>query len=292
MSIAAVGPNADMTSYWSEQTGPKWVELQELLDVQIAPLGLAAMERSHVGAGERVVDVGCGCGQTSLQLAELVGGEGSVLGIDVSTPMLERARSRAARQGLHQVRFENADAQTFAFEPESVDVVYSRFGIMFFADPVAAFANLRRALRRGGRASFVCWQPVQRNPWILVPMAAAARHVELGPPPEPGTPGPFSLADIERMRDILEAAGFSDVGWESHDRELQVAGRLGLDQAVDFLMNMGPLGAVLRRPEFQEREDLRREVAGAVRESVAPYLRPDGGLLMSSASWIVTALSR
>ena len=292
MSIDPIGPNAEMISYWSEETGTKWVELQDVLDAQIAPLGLAAMDRSHVGEGERVLDVGCGCGQTSLQLGAKVGSRGSVLGVDVSTPMLERARSRAGEAELRHVRFENADAQVFAFEPGSVDVVFSRFGIMFFADPVEAFTNLRRALRPGGRISFVCWQPIQRNPWVLVPMAAAARHVDLGPPPEPGTPGPFSFADRERVRGILEAAGFSDVGWESHDRELRVAGRLGLDDAVDFLMNMGPLGRVLRRPDIEEQEGLRREIAGAVRESVAPYLSGEGGLVMESASWIFTALSR
>ncbi len=292
MTIAAVGPNAEMISYWSEQTGTKWVDLQPVLDAQIAPLGLAAMERSHVSEGERVIDVGCGCGQTSIQLAERVGPQGSVFGVDVSAPMLVRARQRAEREALHHVRFENADAQTFAFEPGSVDVVFSRFGIMFFADPVAAFTNLRRALRGGGRVSFVCWQPIQRNPWVLVPMAAAAKHVDLGTPPEPGTPGPFSMADVDRVRGILEAAGFSDVGWESHERELQVAGRLGLDDAVEFLMNMGPLGRILRSSEVQEQEGLRGRVAGAVRESVEPYLSDEGGLVMSSACWIVTALSR
>ncbi|TFG97014.1 MAG: class I SAM-dependent methyltransferase, partial [Myxococcales bacterium] len=141
----------------------------DLLDAQIAPLGVAAMEQARPAPGESVLDIGCGCGQTSVQLKERVGPKGSVLGVDISTPMLERARARAA--GLPNLRFTNADAQTHSFD-ERFDLAFSRFGVMFFADPVAAFANVHRALRPGGRVAVVCWQGIDRNPWLLVPLRA------------------------------------------------------------------------------------------------------------------------
>ena len=190
MSLAASGPNAEQITYWNEQSGPKWVALDGRLDALISPYGDRALERTKPALGERVLDVGCGCGRTTLELAARVGSPGSVTGIDISTVMLARARERARKSGAQNVRFENADVQTHAFEPGSFDLAFSRFGVMFFADPVAAFANLRGALAPGGRLAFVCWQPLANNPWMQVPLAATAPHLKLPEPPvlvrEPG----------------------------------------------------------------------------------------------------------
>ncbi len=282
MTIEASGPNTAQIEYWNEVSGPKWVALEAALDEQIAHLGLAAMDRAPVRAGQRVVDVGCGCGQTTLQLAERVGAEGSVLGVDISTPMLERARQRAA--ALAQVSFRNADAQTEAFGPASFDLVFSRFGVMFFADPTAAFANLRGALAAGGRVAFACWQELKRNPWMLVPMAAAAAHLDFGPPPEPNAPGPFSFADDARVRGILEAAGLRDVTFEPIESEVVVGGRGDLDRAVDFVTQMGPAGRAMREAD----EASRAKAIAAVREALEPYATPDG-VRMAASCWLVTA---
>src|SRR5262249_6517301 len=149
---------------------------------------------------ERVLDVGCGTGQTSIELARRAGPGGAVTGIDISAPMLARARARAADAGARTVTFLDADAQTHRFDPASLDVCFSRFGIMFFAAPDAAFANLRSALRPAGRLAFVCWQSMRDNPWMLVPLMAAAAHITLPPPPAPDAPGPFSFADADRVR--------------------------------------------------------------------------------------------
>jgi SAM-dependent methyltransferase len=284
MTLSAAGPNADQIAYWNAQTGERWVAQQELLDAQIEPLGIAVMERASVAPGERVLDVGCGCGQSSLQLAERVAPSGTVVGIDVSAVMLARARERAALLGewASRVRFENADAQTAALAP--CDLVFSRFGVMFFADPPAAFANLRRALAPRGRLAFVCWQGPERNEWVRVPLLAAAQHLPL-PRPAPGAPGPFALADPERTRAILAQAGFREIAVEPHERELAIA-RGSLDEAAGFLTQIGPLSRALR--EVNPSAELREAVTQSVREALAPYAGPQG-LRMGSASWIVIA---
>ncbi|MFM8411336.1 MAG: class I SAM-dependent methyltransferase, partial [Alphaproteobacteria bacterium] len=158
--LAASGPNAEQIDYWNDMAGPKWVALQESLDRQIGPLGAAAMAAADLQPGERVLDVGCGCGATSIELARRVAPGGAVLGVDVSTVMLEAARAAAGRAGAEGLEFANADAQTAPLTPAGFDVVFSRFGVMFFADPTAAFANLRRALRPGGRLAVVCWHAI------------------------------------------------------------------------------------------------------------------------------------
>ncbi len=284
MTVAAAGPNAEQIRYWNQTLGPRWVEQEAMLDAQIAPLGLAAMERARVHPGERVIDVGCGCGQTALQLAERVGPAGRVLGIDVATPMLERARARAA--GRPHVRFAEADAQTHRFEPDH-DLVFSRFGVMFFADPAAAFANLARALRPGGRLAFVCWQAIERNPWLLVPLRAVAAIVPLPPPPAPGAPGPFSFADPERVRGILAAAGFSQVALEPEEGELAIGAGGDLERAVGFTLQMGPVAAALRESGAAG-EAARGRAAAAIRAALAPFVTPTG-VRAGYAAWIATA---
>jgi SAM-dependent methyltransferase len=285
MSLDATGPNAEQITYWNEQTGPKWVALQHRLDEQISPFGLAAMERAGVGRGERALDVGCGCGQTSLQLALRVGERGGVTGIDISAPMLARAAQRAREAGLSSVRFEHADAQTHGFAAGSYDVAFSRFGVMFFADPPAAFANLRRGLAAGGRLAFVCWQGLERNPWMSVPLRAAARHVPLPAPPPPGTPGPFAFGDAERVRGILGQAGFRGIELEAVESEVWLGGRGSLDEAVAFaLEGVGPTSALLREAAATAREAVR----ASVREALEPHATPDG-VRMPASAWIATA---
>lgn len=285
MPIEAAGPNAEQVAYWNETAGPKWVALHESIDAHIRPLGLAAIDRAAVVAGEQVIDVGCGCGATSLELARRVAPDGTVTGIDISAVMLERARRAASETGIANARFENADAQTHAFSPAAFDVLFSRFGVMFFIDPVAAFTNLHRALRPGGRIAFVCWQSLPQNPWMFVPVMAAAQHIALPPPPAPGAPGPFAFADADHVRRILTDAGFADVDLESVETTLNVGGGTDLDAVVDFLLQMGPAAAALRDAAPTQRPT----VATAVRESLVPYYEEGQGVRMAAAAWIVTA---
>jgi SAM-dependent methyltransferase len=286
-TLESSGPNAEQIDYWNQQGGPKWVELHALIDAQIEPLGLMAMDRSEISPGDRVLDVGCGCGATSLELARRVGPDGHVMGVDISQPMLERARGAAAQAGLGNVRFAQSDAQTGSLDATSFDVLFSRFGVMFFADPVAAFANLRAALRAGARLSFVCWQAIQENPWMVVPMGAVLQHIPPPPVPAPHAPGPFAFADPDRVSGILTEAGFDDVRLESIRETLTVGGSGGLDEAVDFLLQIGPTGRILRDSD----PALTPKVAASVRQALEPY-HGDEGLRMPSAAWIVTARNR
>ncbi len=278
------GPNAEQIAYWNDQAGLKWVRLQQQLDDMIGPLGGAALDRAKPAPNERVLDVGCGCGATSLELARRVGGGGDVLGLDLSSAMLERARDRAREQNLTPVRFEIADAQTHAFQGPGFDLIFSRFGVMFFADPEQAFRNLRGALAQNGRLCFVCWQAITRNPWMLVPLQAAAKHVQLSPPPAPGAPGPFSFAEEERVRGILEAAGFAEVLIDPLESQLTLGGSVPLEEAVSFIVEgIGPTAAILR-----EHPEQRGVVLSEVTEALAPFAGPDG-VALPCAAWIVTA---
>jgi SAM-dependent methyltransferase len=278
------GPNAEQAVYWNDQAGLKWVRLQQQLDAMIGPLGLAALDRASVAENERVLDVGCGCGATSLELARRVGTGGDVLGLDLSSAMLDRASERAREQDLGVVRFEAADAQTQAFDGPGFDLIFSRFGVMFFADPEQAFRNLRGALARNGRLCFVCWQAITSNPWMLVPLQAAAKHVQLPPPPTPGAPGPFSFADGERVRSILEGAGFSEIRLEPLESTLTLGGDAPLGEAVSFIVDgIGPTASILR-----EQPERREAVLSEVNEALAPFAGP-AGVSLPCATWIVTA---
>ena len=271
--------NEGQVAYWNDAAGRTWASLQDSIDRQIRPLGLAAMDRLDPRAGETLLDVGCGCGDTSLELARRVGPEGEVLGLDISGPMLEVARRRAAEAGAEGLEVRQADAQTAA-RPGGRDAVFSRFGVMFFSDPAAAFANLRRSLRPGGRLAFVCWRPLAENLWMRLPAEAAAGLVPAAPPPEPGAPGPFAFADPDRVRGILAEAGFSGIDITPHDEAI---GGHDLEGTVEMSFRVGPLGAILR-----ERPDLAPVLRDRVREAVSPWMRGEA-VYMPSATWMVTA---
>jgi SAM-dependent methyltransferase len=277
------GPNAEQIRYWNEISGPKWVAFHELIDTQLLPLGLRAIERGRVSPGERALDVGCGCGSTTLELARRVGPTGSATGMDISSVMLERARHAATQAGLHNAFFENADAQTHAFAPGGFDIVFSRFGVMFFAHPDVAFANLLKALRPGGRLAFITWQAVHLNPWMCVPMLAAAQHITIPVPATPHAPGPFAFADVERVHGILTDAGFTDLGFEELQDTVTVAGGSDIEQTVQFLLQMGPTAAAMREAPA----GALAAVTAAIRAALQPYVTPDG-VRMEAAAWIVT----
>jgi SAM-dependent methyltransferase len=277
----AAAANADQVDYWNASAGATWAALNDRLDRTIEPLGRAALEALAPAAGERVLDIGCGCGQTTLDLAARVGADGRVLGVDVSAPMLQIARHKAARTGLAQATFLQADAQTHAFETAAFDAAFSRFGVMFFADPAAAFANIRAALAPGGRLAFLCWRAAAENPMMTVPFAAALPFLPHPPsPPDPLAPGPFAFADRDRVRGILAAAGFGDIDIAAHDQPI---GGGDFEEGVETALKVGPLGAILR-----DQPQLQGAVIGAVRAALAPFAS-GAGVIFDSATWIVSA---
>lgn len=276
-------PNAAQAEYWNAVAGSTWAALQDPLDAQLEPIGLEAMAVLAPAEGEHILDIGCGAGATALELAWRIDPEGSVTGVDISAPLLEVARRRARDAGYEQVKFVQADAQTHAFEKARFDAAFSRFGVMFFADPAAAFANIRGAVRPGGRLAFACWRPFAENPWMSAPMEAALRKLPpqpTAPPQDPNAPGPFAFADQARVRGILEAAGWRNVRHRPLD--LKIGGR-SLQESIDTALRVGPLGALLR-----DQPDKAPVVIEILREEFQRHLTPDG-VRMASAVWIVTA---
>ena len=276
--IEASGPNEAQIEYWNSSMGERWAQNQENLDRLLAPLSEAAINATALAQGERVLDVGCGCGETSLLMAD----RGAVTtGIDVSQPMLEHARSRV--EGRSNLEFVLADAALQSFDGD-YDLLFSRFGVMFFVEPVAAFTNLRSALRPGGRVCFVCWQRADQNPWVSVPMAAAMQFLPPSEPEDPRAPGPFAFGDADYVSDILAQAGFDDVQTTPLERQLS----LGRDvtTAAEFITRIGPVSRVLVDMDEARRNDLMNEV----RASLQPH-ESDRGVELGAACWIVTAVS-
>jgi len=279
-------PDANRASQtFADKTGEAWVRLQDQTDALIDPLGRAAIARLAPAVGEHVLDVGCGCGQTLLELAELVGPSGRVQGVDVSPPMTARARERTA--GIEAISLVVADAQTHLFAPASFDAVFSRFGVMFFDDARAAFRNLRAAARPGARLGFVCWQAMAKNPWALRPLEAVMRLLPSSAMPEmlrAGRPGPFSFADPAHVRATLGDAGWRDVALESLERPLQVGGAATLDEVVAYSLQIGPAA----RAMADAPEELKPALAAALREALVPFAGARG-VFMDGAVWIVSA---
>jgi SAM-dependent methyltransferase len=271
----------DQHTFWNDVQGPKWVRLYERIEPTFTPITAKTIEGLAPIPGEHVLDVGCGCGETSLMLAEHVAPGGSVTGIDISRPMLALARERAQRADA-PITFIEASAQVHDFEPDTFDGIFSRFGVMFFDDFQAAFANLLRATKPGGRMSLVSWRTRKDNPWAMTAVPIARPYVELPPRPEPGDPGQFAFEDDAFVRDFLEGAGWSDVGFERFDADLRVGDTV--DDAAAFLIEMGPVAA----PLAAATADIRAQVGRELREALKEHARADG-VFLGSSSWIIPA---
>ena len=280
------GPNARQAEFWNSPATAPWVTIQERLDAHFAPLARATLDVALPAAGEHVLDVGCGCGATVLELARHVGATGHVAGVDISAPMLDRARSRVEAAGLSHVTLTLADAATHSFEPAGFDLVFSRLGVMFFADPAAAFANLRAALKPTGRLVMACIRTQAENPQTVTAVQAARPLLPPGalPAAGPEEPGMFSLANPARVRRVLETAGFRDIVLTPHDEAMKLAGPGGAAEAAAFSVQFGPLPRALAEADV----DVRRAVLEAVTETYRRLESPDG-IVLGAAFWIVTA---
>lgn len=238
--------NEDPETYWREHAGPKWVRARHAVDHIISPITDHLLAVADAKEGERVIDIGCGCGTTTLAFAKQVGRSGHVLGVDVSDPML--AVTREAGAELPQLDVALADAGKHTFTSDA-HLLASRFGVMFFPDPPAAFANMRTALTPGGRTALICWQPIQRNPWISYIMQAFPEVDAAMPAPDAG-PGPFSLSDPDGNRELLTAAGFKDVEIESFETKVSLGETAA--HALEAMTEVGGFSRLLSEAESDE----------------------------------------
>jgi SAM-dependent methyltransferase len=272
--------NEQQIEYWNGRVGNRWAEQQEHIDWNLQETTEAVIPFAAAKAGEHILDVGCGCGTATLMLARAAGDSGRVSGIDISVPMLNVARARA-HAAMSDIVFVEADASTYDFQP-TFDLVFSRFGVMFFADPYAAFANIRKAVAPGGRLAFVCWRAMPENAWAIDPFTAAKHLLPPQEPPDPLAPGPFALADRSRTKEILARAGFKDIEIQKLDGRMNM-GATGDEAAVEAL-NIGPLARAAAELDEDVRSRIREVVAAEMQKHASPR-----GITPPLACWLVSA---
>jgi SAM-dependent methyltransferase len=285
--MSSVAPdNAEATEAWSGPLFEIFVKYRELTTGGLGAHGEAAIAANPPRPGDRVLDVGCGFGDTTRRLADLVGAEGSALGVDVSAPFIETARQEAEDEGAVNVEFQLADVQTLQL-PQEFDYAYSRMGIMFFANPVAALRNVRQALLPGGRFTAVVWRRKLDNEWVHRAEEVVEEYLDHPDESDEPTcgPGPFSMANADTVSEQLKIAGFEEIGLQRCDLPMKVGN--DLDQAVEFGMALGPAGEILRL--WGDRVDeVRPEIAAKIRAAIADFEQPDG-VWAPASTWIITA---
>ena len=285
MNDAAV-TNDEFTRFWNEVLVDKFERFRNIVMDGLSYHSRVPFETLELARGSKVLDVGCGWGDTAIELAQMTGPKGEVTGLDCCDAFLQKGRDDARAAGLRNVRFVAADVQTYKFEHD-FDLCFSRFGMMFFSNPVAAMRNIRNAIKPGGRLVFVVWRTIDDNPWLAVP-----KQVVLGFLPPPGEdaatcgPGPFSMASPDVVRAQLDAAGFADATFARVDGPVMV-GR-DVEQAIDFQMALGPAGEIVREAGA-EAARRKGEIERALRAELARHRQPDGSIVMQSSSWTISA---
>lgn len=273
--------NTSQIEYWNGPAGQKWVRDADRMDVMLAPFVDAIIASVMPSPGQSVIDIGCGAGALSLNLASSAVNV-TVTGVDVSTALIELARQRSVAVGAG-IEFVVADAAIWK-SPEPADLVISRFGVMFFADPVAAFSNIRASVKPKGKLRFACWRPLPENPWALVPLQAAMHLLKTPPaPPPPGTPGPFAFGDSDYVRRVLMESGWSNISVTPWDGELALPGA-SAEESADFMLEMGPLSRAIAEQGIDP-----AAVKSAVVEKLKSLTGEDGRTRLKAAAWIIEA---
>lgn len=274
--------NADQLAFWNGPGGHTWVARQEHTDITLAPVTEALLAFATPQTGERVLDIGCGCGATTLEFARAVGPAGRVAALDISGPMLAEGQARAKTAGIANIAWQQVDPAMAALD--AYDLLTSAFGVMFFGDPMGAFANMRSAATPGARMAFVCWRALVENPWMEVPMNAVSCHLPPRPKAVPNAPGMFAFADPERVSEVLTAAGWAAPRLEKLDLDLDIAAGRGLEEAVDQSTKIGAVNSWLRN----QPTDVVSAAIASVRAALAPHV--DGASVrLPGAMWLVSS---
>jgi SAM-dependent methyltransferase len=280
--MSAPTKNSRGAEFWNSTMGHAWVSQQGVISDVFTSVTSVSLDAARVKPGEHVIDIGCGTGDTVFALAGAVGQSGAVLGVDVSVPMLDLARHRAVETKLGNATFALADATDHAFESRWADLVYSRFGVMFFEDPVRAFTNIRSGIKPDGRLVFVCFRAMPESSWFRVPIEAARPHLPSQPPFDPTAPGMFSFAREDRLHGILTESGFREIAIKATD--VPINGK-DIAQSMAFITQAGPLPALLE----QSSDEQRACATDAVRKALGATLGADGRGLHVGL-WLVSAL--
>lgn len=278
---AETGRNSDQLALWNGAAGAAWVDAQPVLDEMLKPFEALLVERVVTGFDGRVLDVGCGTGSTTLAIAGRLGAKGSCVGVDISEPMLALGRRRAEAVGA-RATFVCADAQAHAFDPASFDVVLSRFGVMFFDDPVEAFANLHRAAKPGAKLGFIAWRSADENPFMTTAERAAAPLLPDLPVRKPDGPGQFAFADVGHVRKVLTNSGWAGI----EIKPIDVTCSQPEAELMRFIMRVGPVGMALRATD----DETRARVTTVLRKAFDPYVS-GGNARFTAACWHVSARS-
>ena len=276
--------NKNQKDFWSGQGGDIWVERQNAMDTMLSPLGEAALNKLNFNEEENVLDIGCGCGQTTLNIAKRIGPSGNVTGLDISEPMLKRAKESAVEMSITNTSFKCVDVQTEELGDQIYSSAFSRFGVMFFEDSVAAFKNINKSLISGGYLSFVCWQSPAVNPWQSLFIQEVKKFLDL-PSPPPRSPGPFAFMESEYVSLILEESKFQDITIEGHEAEVNMFSGRSLSDSVKDYISINPVVTQMLK---ESSENQIAEIVNSGIEAFSPYYS-EKGLIFPSATWLVTA---
>ena len=276
--------NKNQKDFWSGKGGDIWVERQNAMDTMLSPLGEAALNKLNFNENENVLDIGCGCGHTTLNIAKRIGPSGNVTGLDISEPMLKRAKESAVEMSITNTSFKCVDVQTEDLGDQIYSAAFSRFGVMFFEDSIAAFKNINKSLISGGYLSFVCWQSPAVNPWQSLFIQEVKKFLDL-PSPPPRSPGPFAFMESEYVSSILEESKFQDITIEGHEAEVNMFSGRSLSDSVKDYISINPVVTQMLK---ESSENQIAEIVNSGIEAFSPYYS-EKGLIFPSATWLVTA---
>jgi len=275
--------NAKQKDFWSGKGGYYWVEKQSEMDIMLNPLGEKALAKLDLQSNSKVLDIGCGCGATTLEIAQIAS-DGAVTGLDISVPMLDKAKSEAKNKGIENVDFKVVDVQVEQLAYEEYDFAYSRFGVMFFDDPFEAFKNIFSSLRTAGELSFVCWQDPSLNPWQSLSLQVIRRYLDM-PSPPPRSPGPFAFHEKDYVKEILENSGFSNISFDDNQEDITMFAGKSLEEASEDYLAINPVVTEMLKDST---DDLKSEIVESLKEAFSEFHRGDG-LVFPSATWVVSA---